>query len=190
MIAHLRGMVTQLNTGEIVIDVQGVGYRVMVSDTLGMHTRIGDTVTVYTHMHVREDIMDLYGFAHAEDLILFRQLIDVSGIGPKTALGIFSRGNRSEIRDAIAAGDVSFFTHVPRLGTKNAQKIIIELKGKIDLTEGSDPIVRDVTEALRQFGFGDQEIRHVMSQIDPGTTRLEDRIAQALRLLGKGGRNG
>ena len=131
MIGFLNGKIELLLNPNVIIDVNGVGYKVLVSEKTYSNLKLGENAKFFIHTHVREDEISLFGFLQAEELRLFEYLISVSGVGPKTALNIFSFGEKSEIENAIIKGDVSFFTSVPRLGTKNAQKIIIELKNKM-----------------------------------------------------------
>src|SRR3990167_8590659 len=131
MIGTLKGIVEYRQDPHIIIDVNGVGYKVLVPITvLSKLNGLGESIKLYIHTHVREDLLELYGFSDPADLKLFEYLISVSGVGCRTASGIFSVGNRSEIIQAIIGSDVGFFTSVPRLGRKNAQKIIIDLKSK------------------------------------------------------------
>lgn len=124
MIGSLNGIIDYQEASSIIIDVNGVGYKVLVP--VSMPLSLGDKVKLFIHTHVREDLLELYGFKEVQDLKLFEYLISVSGVGCKTALGVFSVGSRAEIIKAIIGNDVGFFTAVPRLGKKNAQKIIIE----------------------------------------------------------------
>ncbi len=130
MIGALVGIVDMPVTNPLLLMVGGVGYRVAVPQHILQSVTRDTPVTVFTHTHVREDALDLYGFLTKEELSLFQLLLSVSGIGPKTSLTIIDRGVAS-IRQAITTADVSFFTSIPRLGRKNAQKIIIELTSKL-----------------------------------------------------------
>lgn len=190
MIGSLHGIVELFDGAYILILVAGVGYRVHVPQTILTKFHVGEKITVYTYTHVREDVLDLYGFENIEELKLFQALISVSGIGPKTALGVFMVGNRDQILLAIQKADTSFFSGVPRLGKKNAQKIIIELKSKIgsleelDLTGAVDGNA-EVAEALRSFGFGQKEIEEAIRQTGNAEINTEKKIKLALKYLGK-----
>lgn len=190
MIALLKGTVELRSDPYLIIDVQGVGYKVLASQTILSTSTVGDAVKVYIYTHVREDILELYGFADAEDLRVFEQLISVSGIGPKTAIGIFSVGSRNDIIRAITGGDVQFFTAVPRLGKKNAQKLIIELKSKMGSTEEFDISATDsgqseILTALKGFGFSTQEAATAMRATQKDGTTTSEKIRLALQYLGK-----
>ncbi len=191
MIGALVGIAAMPVTNPMLLMVGGVGYRVAVPDRILQSVKSDATVTLYTHTHVREDTLDLYGFTTREELSLFELLLSVSGIGPKTALTVIDRGVGS-IRRAIATADVSFFTSIPRLGKKNAQKIIIELKSKLgshtDLDLQSDPSgeTKDILDALTTMGFAKQEVMDAIQKLTPAAVTMEDKIRSALRLLHKG----
>ena len=191
MIGSLRGTIDAIIPPHMIIDVSGVGYKVLVSFDLLEKYHIGDTIKVYTHTHVLEDALELFGFLHPLDLGLFGKLISVSGVGPKTAMAIFSNGSREEIMRAIIAADVAFFTAVPRLGKKNAQKIIIELKERLgslqelDLSGESIQENSDVIEALKHFGFTSQEVQKALKALHGQGTTTEEKIKLAIKQLGK-----
>lgn len=188
MIGALSGTVFSSVTNPLIIMVGGVGYRVFVPEKLIATTPVGRNLTIFTHTHVRDDAFDLYGFLSHEELVLFELLLTVSGIGPRTALSIIDRGVTA-IQNAVASADVTFFTTIPRLGTKNAQKIIIELKNKLgsvielDLTGGATGDTKDILDALTGMGFGRTEVLDAMKRLDPNLTSVEDKIRQALKLL-------
>ena len=191
MIGYLKGKVELLKRPFVIIDVNDVGYKVLVPETIYAKLSLGDVVKIFTFTYVREDALDLFGFLEAEDLGLFESLLTVSGIGPKTALNIFSFGERKDIIEAIIKGDVSFFTSVPRLGTKNAQKIIIELKNKmgsgadIDLS-GKDLLENaEVVQALKNFGFSVGEAQKAVREIKQVGLTTEEKIRLSLKNLGR-----
>lgn len=191
MIGTLKGIVEYREDPILIIDVNGVGYRVLVSSgVLSKINGTGESIKLYTHTHVREDILELYGFLEPQDLKLFKYLISVSGIGCKTALAIYSVGSRREIIQAIVENDTAFFTGVPRLGKKNSQKIIIELKNKlggvgdIDLSQdGSE--TREVISALKNFGFTPAEARGALKALKGAGETVGEKVRLALKYLGK-----
>ncbi len=188
MIALLRGTIALRDSQTIIIDVSGVGYKVSVPTTVLLQAPTGKEITLYIHTHVREDLLELYGFLSQSDLKLFELLLSVSGIGPKTALGVFSLGSSSDILSAITTSNVSFFSGVPRLGKKNAQKIIIELKNKVgstaDLDLTGDSLQDEVLEALTAFGFSGKEAVQALKGIDENL-KTEEKVRLALKQLGK-----
>ncbi|GIW62138.1 MAG: Holliday junction branch migration protein RuvA [Patescibacteria group bacterium] len=191
MIGMLQGVITLKDSPIMVIDVHGVGYNVFVSHALFAAHQVGETVKLYTHTYIRDDALELYGFSSPEDLKLFQMLINVSGVGCKSALGIFSIGQRGDIVNAIIKGDVGFFTAVPRLGKKNAQKIIIELKNKlggVDDLDLSDEVTNEQQEAiaaLKNFGFTHHEAQNAIRKITGDGLTTEEIIRLALKELGK-----
>lgn len=192
MIASLNGTIELRSDPYLIIDVGGVGYKVLAcSEVLSKINQIGGGVKLFTYTHVREDALELYGFGHFADLKLFEMLIGVSGVGPKTAMSIFSIGSRSEIVNAIVKGDVEFFTSVPRLGKKNAQKIIIELKsklgsdGELDLSEKDLKENKELTGALRTFGFTEKEASEAVKALKGQGDTIEQKIKLALKYLGR-----
>src|SRR3990167_7940085 len=191
MIGYLAGNVIIRNDPHLIIDVNGVGYKIhAASDVLSSVGELGSSLKLFTYTHVREDALELYGFSKYQDLKLFESLINVSGVGPRTAIGIFAIGTGDEIIKAIIDADVSFFSGVPRLGSKNAQKIIIELKnkaggGELDLSDSSNHSRNEVTSALKTFGFSAGEINEAMRNIDVHGKKTEEQIKEALKYLGK-----
>ncbi len=136
MIAFLKGMVADLTDSGIVLEVNGVGYEILVpGQALSMMEGIGREVKVYTYMQVREDAVTLFGFLTRDDLEMFKLLIGVSGVGPKAALSILSSLGADNLRFAILADDAKRIAKTPGIGAKTAQKIILDLKDKLDLEE-------------------------------------------------------
>lgn len=192
MIGFLEGKVVVRDDPYVIINVGGVGYRVLAAREVlaGAVSSDGRSFKVFTYTHVRDDAIELFGFQAPEDLKLFKYLISVSGIGPKTAMNIFGAGNRNEIVLAITKGDVNFFTSVPRLGRKNAQKIIIELKNKfgsledLDLSENSEENSQ-IIAGLKSFGFSAKEAGDAVKAIKDRGETIEEKIKLALKYLGK-----
>lgn len=173
MIDFVRGKVALLLEDCIVVDVGGIGYRVFTPNPFFFQKQMDETVTVYTHHHVREDAISLYGFTTREEQSLFRKLLDVSGIGPKGALAILSGTRPSQLVVAIEQENVGLLTKLPGIGKKTAQRMILDLKGKLDEFEsvvpgldvkpyktvgGSDqPIYSEAKEALISLGYSSSE---------------------------------
>lgn len=191
MIGSLRGIVDIRDGQSMIVDVQGVGYKVAVPISIAAKSTSGEQIKLYIHTHVKDDAIDLYGFSEQLDLKLFEYLIGVSGVGPKTVLNIFSVGSRDVIIGAITTGDVHFFTAVPRLGKKNAQKIIIELKSKLGSTEAFDLSSADgeaqdeIIEALKMFGFSVREALGAIKSVGDKGNTVEEKVKLALKYLGK-----
>lgn len=190
MIGALQGIALSPITNPLTLMVGGVGYRVAIPQQTLKDIRHDEPVMLYTHTYVRDDALDLYGFLAKEELALFELLLSVSGIGPKTSLTIVDHGVVA-VRSAIATADVSFFTTIPRLGKKNAQKIIIELKSKLgsieelDLTADEQGETKDLLEALESMGFAKKEALSAIKQIKAADVSMEERLRQALKFLSK-----
>lgn len=186
MIGQLTGTIPYAHRSPLIIDVGGVGYSVHVTAKLAESLTPGKRYTLYIHTHVRKEAFDLYGFGQETELTLFELLLTVSGVGPKTALLVVERGSLAAEK-AVRAGDVDFFTTIPRLGKKNAQKIIIELKNKLgglsDLNLNSE--TKQLMDALLSMGFRRHEITEVLGKIDDDDNSLEQKMRQALKLLGR-----
>jgi Holliday junction DNA helicase RuvA len=189
MIGSIRGKVILKDANYLLVEVNGVGYRVLVSSKVLSENK--NEVMLFTYTHVREDALDLFGFSEIGDLKLFEYLISVSGVGPKTAMSIFSFADRNGVVEAVIKGDVEFFTQVPRLGKKNAQKIIIELKNKLGDTSSLDLSGEDSAEnneiitALKTFGFSAKEAGDALKSIDKEAKTVEEKIKLALKYFGK-----
>lgn len=186
MIAFLRGTLLQRTTDSIILDVNGVGYRVRVpTTTLSSLGDLGTPAELYTHLHVREDDLSLFGFATQDELDLFEMLLSVSGIGPKVALGILSSAPPNEIRAAIAQGNLEILSGIKGIGKKTAQRLVLELKGKIELGEEISelsPLDGEVAATLINLGYSAAEAQRA-ARAAPGVT-LEDKLRAALQYLG------
>lgn len=188
MIGALRGIISQSKANPVILFAGDVGYAVYIPNRLLTHIDNTSSTTLFIHTHVREDALDLFGFETQEDLKLFELLISVSGIGPKTALGIIDQG-ADAIESAVRDSDVAFFTAIPRVGKKNAQKIIIELKNKLgsigdlDLSGADSSQTKDIIDALVTMGFTKPEVSSVALQVIKLNLSLEESIRRALKLL-------
>lgn len=189
MIGYLSGEIFEVFDNSIIILVNGVGYKVFPTGSFLESAKKNNKSSLYITNIIKEDVFDLYGFEMLEERNLFELIIGISGIGPKTALAILSRSKIDEILNAISLGDAAFFTGIPRLGKKNAQKLIIELRSKVgDITPLSfvqNQEREELVQALKGFGYQERELLPIMSQIDNNGGKLEEKIAFALKLLGK-----
>ena len=178
--------------GSALIDVSGVGYTVRTpSLTLAaLSETVGSRVSLYIHTAVREDAIDLYGFPSEEELAFFKQLMSVSGVGPKTALGIMSVAEVSSLKRAIAQSDSVTLIKVFGIGKKSAERLVVELRDKIKLevpAAGAGPRAEDdsdVIEALMALGYRADESRRILKEIPPTTRGTRERLSAALRFLG------
>lgn len=190
MIAQLKGTLIGISPTSITLDVHDVGYEVFVADQWKTQATIGSIYTLQISTVVKQDAIELYGFSTPQEKYLFSLLLGVPGIGPKTALAIVGYGVE-QIQTAITTANVDFFSTIPRIGKKNAQKIIIELKSKLgsiedlDLSHSENGKTKEVSDALISMGFSKQEIREILTHHINHQQSVEDNLKHALRLLGK-----
>ena len=180
MIARLRGRISGRAGAGLIVDVNGVGY--LVHATPSVH-RLGDgEVTIEVHTVVREDALQLYGFAAADERELFELLLGVNGVGPKVALAIVSGSTPAELRRAIARDDVKRFQAIPGIGLKTAQRVVLELKAKLVGLDIGDPDTGELTarDALVELGWSLIDAERALSDVDSGLT-IEEQVRQALR---------
>ncbi len=183
MISYLSGSILAVNDKTITLNVHDVGYEIRVVDPHHSLYKEGNRAALFTYLHVREDVLELYGFAQKQEREIFLHLLRVSGIGPKMALSILERASAEEIVKAVARQDVTFLT-IKGVGKKTAEKIIHELKEKIGLPETMTPTnYSDVADALRSLGYTSAQIAHALSNLPKGVTSPEDQVRVALKLL-------
>jgi Holliday junction DNA helicase RuvA len=200
MLSHLKGVLHRKSPTEIVIDVNGVGYALSIP--LSTFEKLGDAgspITVLTYLHVREDILQLYGFATESERELFRLLISVSGIGPKIAQGILSGAQTSELQNLIAQGNVAALTTIPGVGRKTAERLIVELRDKIVKLEtplatagipGSPASIRaEALMALTSLGYNrataEKAIRAALQEFNGKEPTIQELLKQALKSAGR-----
>ncbi len=192
MIATLHGKLQSRTDDSLIINVGGVGFRVRIpSSALANLGAVGSDVMLFTHLHVREDDLSLYGFATEEELRLFETLLTVSGIGPKVALGVLSSASADTLRVAIAQGNLDVLTAIPGIGKKTAQRLVLELKGKIDVSGLSEvgelsPLDEDVMNALINLGYSAAEATRAARAVPSSAQTVEERVRTALQYLGGG----
>ena len=189
MIGRLRGTLVRLDGESVVIDVGGVGYEVAVPVRILVDLPgVGDDAVVHTHLHVREDQLALFGFASTDDRDLFRLLLGISGIGPKVAIAILSTMDANELRGVVASDDVAALTAVPGIGKRSAQKLLLELRPKLELPDAEiDPsgARAQVRAALEGLGYQADEIGGALRDLPPDLP-VEDLLRRSLQTLGKG----
>ncbi len=189
MIASVSGTVTHKGLDRVVVEAAGVGYALSVSgNTLERVPPAGGSVSLHAELVVREDSMQLYGFATAEERELFTLLTSVSGVGPKVALAVLSGMGVAEVETALAGGDAVRFQAVPGIGKRTAERLVVELKDKV-VPSGADAVVRAIgaddprllaREGLVGLGYSQAEAEEMLSGLDVGLP-TEDLIAGALR---------
>jgi Holliday junction DNA helicase RuvA len=197
MIGSLRGILIEKEIAGAVVEVNGVGYEINIPfSTYERLPALGEEVKLFTHHHVREDAQKLYGFLTKAERELFRQLIGVSSIGPKTALGILSKISVDELAKCIALGDPSRLTKIPGIGDKIAQRLIMELRGKVTAARGrpfAAPAARssdtgaEAFEALLSLGYNDKQVAQAIERVRQTITEehvpVEEWIKKALQVI-------
>lgn len=198
MISHLRGKIVDKSARFCVLDVNGLGYKIYASDEALRGLKTGDTASFWTHLAVRENALDLYGFADKDSLGLFELLITISGIGPKTALGVINVASPQTLKRAVSSGDLAYLTKVSGIGRKLAEKIILELREKFSVYGGNEHEdlkgETDALEALKSLGYSERESRDALKKISGSgsvgddenskNVSTSDKIKSALKILG------
>lgn len=207
MLAYIKGILEMKMTGYVVIDVGGLGYKVFMSETgIEKLGNIGENVKVHTHYRVREDDISIYGFNTLEELKMFELLINVSGVGAKTALTMLAVCEPSEFALAVISEDIKTLTTIPGIGAKSAQRIILELKDKLKKEQQIDLIKNEVSgkakntkleeainkdnkiseavAALQVLGYSRREIDKAFEKIDKDNLSTEEMIKKGLAILG------
>jgi Holliday junction DNA helicase RuvA len=196
VIARISGNIVALEEAAIVVELGGLGLRVhLPASQLAVLGPVGSDVVLHTHLHVRETELELYGAADAASLGLFKELLKVSGIGPKLAMIVLSTIDADALRRAILSEDIARLTEVSGIGRKTAQRIILDLKSRLEDAAdqpglslgaagqpGQSSEESDALEALVSLGYTRPDVRRALATIDPGLP-VEDRIVAALRLL-------
>ena len=195
MIASLRGLLLQKGLDHVILDVGGVGFRVLVPrfvlDQIGS---VGHELTLVTHLHVREEELSLYGFATEEDKDLFELLLTVSGIGPRTAMGALSALPQDALRQALGNEDIDTLTRIPGIGRKTAQRLVLDLKDKVGrvATEAAPSFAgltvaeAEVMAGLTSLGYSVAEAREAVRALPDERLSVEEQVLLALRYLGGG----
>lgn len=200
MFAYINGKLEYKMEGYVIVDVQGIGYKIFMSQTaIDKLGNIGESVKIHTYLKVREDDMSLFGFNTAEELNMFELLISVSGVGAKTALAMLSCIEPSKFALAVITNDLKKLTKIPGVGAKSAGRIVLELKDKLktqnavetgansEITESmeKDNKIEDAVSALQVLGYNRKEIEKVFEKVEISNLSVEDLIKKGLQLLGR-----
>lgn len=190
MIGRLSGLLLDKNPAQLIVDCNGVGYEVSVPMSTFYHLpSTGERVTLLTHMLVREDAQLLYGFGTTQERELFRELIKISGIGARTALAILSGMSVNDLAQAVTMQEVGLLTRIPGIGKKTAERLLLELKGKLGTELGAAPGTdtgsgNDILSALLALGYSEKEALLAIKQV-PAASSVSDGIRLALKALSK-----
>lgn len=202
MIAYIKGIVTHRLVEAVYVNVHDVGYRVYVPSSVQSQLQVGEETCLYTYTNVREDAIQLYGFLTIEDYELFLMLISVSGVGPKLGLGILSAISPDQFVGLIISGDTKGLQKLPGIGKKSAERLVLELKDKIEslgiagtftpggtisaLVKAPVGVTEEVVEALMALGYSAQEVQPVVQDVYDGTQEVPELLKQVLATFGKG----
>ena len=182
MYNYIKGIISDIKSNSIVLDNNGIGFEIYTPNPFAFQE--GEEYKVYVYEYIREDEQSLYGFKKKEEKELFLKLIDVKGLGPKMALPIIAMGSINGISDAINRENILYLKKFPKIGDKLARQMILDLKGKLDVTgevielNATDELV----EALKGLGYKDKDIKGVIPRVNT-ENKLEEQIKEALRLL-------
>jgi holliday junction DNA helicase RuvA len=192
MISYLKGKIRNKGNGFVILEVNNIGYQVFISPLFYADLSLNQEVEFYIYQQVREDALDLYGFRNMEELELFELLLSISGIGPKSALGVMSIASVADIKESIFRGDPALLTKVSGIGRKTAERVVLELKekiGKLVIEDGgiskSSLGSSDEIDALMALGYSLSQARDALNSIDGKIKDSGERIRQALKMLGK-----
>ena len=198
MFAYIKGIFESRTLEYIVIDVNGIGYKIFMSEnSMKKIGEIGNIVKIYTYVKVREDDISIYGFANSEELKMFEMLISVSGIGAKSAIAVLSNIEPSTFSIAVVSNNVDVLKKLPGIGLKSAQRIILELKDKLKNIKASDELeekntkldnddnIEEAISALQVLGYSRKEIEKILPKINKNDDDIEKIIKKSLALLSK-----
>lgn len=191
MIAYLKGKILSKSGSFVIAEINNIGYQIFISPLFYADLIIGQEVEFYTHQYVREDMLSLYGFKNAEELGLFELLLSISGIGPKSALGVMSIASVADIKESISRGDSALLTKVSGIGRKTAERVVLELREKIGRLVGQDGKPGgslgsgEEIDALMALGYSLSQAREALNGVDDKIKDSGERIRQALKKLGK-----
>ena len=194
MIAYLKGKTQFKGGGFIVLLVNDVGYKIFIYPEMYAEISIGQELEFYVFQNVREDALELYGFRSMDELSMFELLLTISGIGPKSALGVLSIASVEDIKESIARGDSSLLVKVSGIGKKTAERVVLELRGKVgDIRtapaskSGTEGIIASSEEidALEALGYSLMQAREALKAVDPKIKDSGERIKAALKNIGK-----
>ncbi|MFA6194157.1 MAG: Holliday junction branch migration protein RuvA [Patescibacteria group bacterium] len=190
MISFLRGRIINKGLNYAILETHDIGYQVFMGETLLNDLKIDKEVELYTHHQIKEDASDLYGFKSLEDLELFELLLTVSGVGPKSALGVLSIATAGDIKEAIIRGDANLLTKVSGIGKKTAERLVLELKTKIMRIGGGSTALNsamssgsDEIDALMTLGYSLSEARAALNLVDANLVDSGERVKAALKKM-------
>jgi Holliday junction DNA helicase RuvA len=190
MIYSIKGIILAKEGNYVIVEVGGIGLKIFAATRTLRQLANGEAVNLFSHLHVKEDALDLYGFLDQDELKFFEMLIGISGVGPKSALAVLDVAELRELGAAIQEGRADLLTQASGIGRKTAERVILELKGKI-LSSGSDTVVQrmegdgDLIETLTSLGYRREQAKAAVGRVDQTIVGLEARLKAALKILGR-----
>ncbi|MFA5000105.1 MAG: Holliday junction branch migration protein RuvA [Patescibacteria group bacterium] len=192
MISFLRGQIIHKTNNYFILEASNIGYQVFAGENFLADLKLGATLEVFTHHRVREEASDLYGFKTAADLELFELLLTVSGVGPKSALGVLAIASADDVKETIIRGDAALLTKVSGIGKKTAERLVLELKNKIIRTGAAGAVLNsavtlgsDEIDALIALGYSLADAREALNAIGPEIEDSGERVKAALKKIGR-----
>lgn len=192
MIAYFKGEINYISDRYIILLVGETGYKVFVNQNLLEKLKKGQDLELHTHLRHREDAFDLFGFLKREELEFFELLITISGVGPRSALGVLEIANLGDIKRAIIKGDPTLLRKVSGIGNKTAERIVVELKNKLEALpqldekiDLSDPGSADAFDALVGLGYAERDVRETLKQVPQEVVDMQEKVRIGLKMLGK-----
>jgi len=186
MISYLSGTIILKKDKFVIIEVAGIGYKVFLSrQTLLKLPEIGQNIKLFTYQNVKEEVLDLYGFLTYGEFEFFETLMDIRGVGPRSALDISQLGSLDKIKERILQQDEKIFEGIPGIGAKKAGTIILELTGKIKMLGQKSQSADEAENALVQLGFTKQQAKEALGYVPAEIKKTEERVKAALKILGK-----
>ena len=182
MYSYFKGIITEIEVNSVVLEVNGIGYRIYVANPFSYQEN--NEYKIYVYNKISEDDYSLFGFKEKDEYELFLKLISVKGLGPRLALPILATGSLAGIKDAIDRENILYLTKFPKIGEKLARQIILDLKGKINIEvdESNDDNIDDLISVLESLGYKTGEIKKIIASVDT-TKSLEEQVKEALKLL-------
>lgn len=195
---YMKGQVTAITPEYVVVEVYGIGYQIVAGNPFAFSASEGKEAKVYLYQHVREDNITLFGFQTTEERYLFKKLLGVSGIGPKSALAITAAGDATQLINAIEIEDDVYLTKFPSVGKKTARQIILDLKGKLgdvvtseiphftpqkEITDGLNPQLEEAILALQALGYSERELKKIIPKLTEEIMTSDEYIKLALKLM-------
>lgn len=191
MISYLKGTILNKSAKSITLLINQIGYRIFIPQPLLPKIKVTKEIELYTYLRHKEDSMDLYGFKTKEELEFFELLLTISGVGPKSALGVLEVATLASIKKAILRDDPSILYKVSGVGKKTAERIVVELKNKLDSLPATEKEISlddsdtEAFDALIGLGYSDRDIRQALKQLPENISTTEDKVKKALKFLGK-----